>query len=409
MTISSLVILAIVALGFALKYTRAVMIPFVFSIFFVSIVSPFMDFLILKLRFPRVIAVMASLFLVVVFITGISIMMYSALSTVVQTIGRYRTNVEQMAYDVYDRYHELRHRFDWQKKQDVAPVETNEPESPPVPDHDVLDDFYSGPIVLEGTSSGLVERPNMPVEVKKKSGSPKEEAPPQVTVASKPLDFNQLIKQVTQNLLNLVRSAMDKVMQFLIGTALVIIFVIFMLFGRNPRMVSAGVYADIDQKIRRYTITKLGISAATGILVWISLRLLELQLAEVFGTLAFVLNFIPSIGSIISTMLPIPVAVAQFPDQPLMMVLCVAVPGMVQIIMGNVIEPKLMGEGLSLHPVTILMALSFWGMLWGVAGMFLAAPLAAVIRITFLQFDTLRPVGEIMAGKLPEGWNKMKE
>jgi len=60
-----------------------------------------------------------------------------------------------------------------------------------------------------------------------------------------------------------------------------------------------------------------------------------------------------------------------------------------------------MGTGLNLHPVTVLLALSFWGLLWGVAGMFLAAPMTAVIRITLMQFDTLRPVGNLLAGKLP--------
>ena len=68
---------------------------------------------------------------------------------------------------------------------------------------------------------------------------------------------------------------------------------------------------------------------------------------------------------------------------------------------GNALEPKLMGTELNLHPITILLALSFWGMLWGVAGMFLAAPMTAVIRIILMQFDTLRPLGKLLAGELP--------
>jgi AI-2 transport protein TqsA len=68
------------------------------------------------------------------------------------------------------------------------------------------------------------------------------------------------------------------------------------------------------------------------------------------------------------------------------------------MVMGNVIEPKLMGEGLNLHPVTVLLALSFWGLLWGIVGMFLAAPITAAIRIVLMQFDTLRPIGNLLAG-----------
>jgi AI-2 transport protein TqsA len=51
--------------------------------------------------------------------------------------------------------------------------------------------------------------------------------------------------------------------------------------------------------------------------------------------------------------------------------------------------------------VTILLTLSFWGLLWGIAGMFLAAPMTAVLRIILMQFDTLRPIGKLLAGELP--------
>ena len=112
------------------------------------------------------------------------------------------------------------------------------------------------------------------------------------------------------------------------------------------------------------------------------------------------MNFIPSIGSIISTLLPIPVAVASFETfGPV--VLVILIPGMIQMIIGNGIEPKLMGEGRNLHPVTVLLTLSCWGMLWGVVGMLLAVPMTAVIRIVLMQFETLRPVGDLLAGKLP--------
>ncbi|HUU15826.1 MAG TPA: AI-2E family transporter, partial [Sedimentisphaerales bacterium] len=180
----------------------------------------------------------------------------------------------------------------------------------------------------------------------------------------------------------------------------VFIFVIFLLAGRNPHIVHSGVYADIDQKVRRYIATKLAVSTVTGILVWVALSIIGLELAGVFGILAFLLNFIPSIGSVISTFLPIPIAVAQF-QNPWLIVLAIAVPATIQMVIGNVIEPKLMGKGLNLHPVTVLLALSFWSLLWGVVGMFLATPITAVIRIVLLQFDTLKPIGNLLAGELP--------
>jgi AI-2 transport protein TqsA len=140
------------------------------------------------------------------------------------------------------------------------------------------------------------------------------------------------------------------------------------------------------------------VSAITGLLVWSILTFVGLKLAGAFGILAFLLNFIPSIGSIVATLLPIPIAVVQFQSSPWTIVLVVAVPGILQNILGNFIEPKLQGEGLNLHPVTIVLALSFWGLLWGIVGMFLAAPITAALRIVLMQFDTLKPIGRLLAG-----------
>ena len=79
----------------------------------------------------------------------------------------------------------------------------------------------------------------------------------------------------------------------------------------NP---STGIYAEIEATIRRYIGTKVAISTVTGLLVWGILAMFGLRLAFMFGMLAFLLNFIPSIGSVLATLLPIPVAVAQFQD-----------------------------------------------------------------------------------------------
>jgi AI-2 transport protein TqsA len=77
------------------------------------------------------------------------------------------------------------------------------------------------------------------------------------------------------------------------------------------------------------------------------------------------------------------------------------IPGSVQIFIGNVIEPRVMGEGLELHPVVILIALVFWGLLWGPMGAILAVPITAVIRIATARFVSLKMVSDVMAGRLP--------
>ncbi len=205
---------------------------------------------------------------------------------------------------------------------------------------------------------------------------------------------------IQRKIVNLATDTFSRAVGIISSLLFVIVFVLFLLAGRDPYAVRSGVSADIDQKIRRYVATKVAVSAVTGLLVWAALYAVGLKLASVFGMLAFVLNFIPSIGSIISTLLPIPIAAAQFQQNPWVVVYVVAVPGAVQMVIGNIIEPKLMGEGLNLHPVTILLALLFWGLLWGIGGMFLAAPVTAIIRIVLMQFETLQPIGKLMAGDL---------
>jgi len=157
-------------------------------------------------------------------------------------------------------------------------------------------------------------------------------------------------------------------------------------------------YRDVVVNVRRYLATKVFTSAVVGVLSWAALAIIGMELAGVFGVLAFLLNFIPVIGPIVVTVLPIPLAMAQF-QSPWPVILVVAIPGVVHSVVGNIVEPKMMGKGLDLHPVTIMLALSFWGLLWGIVGMFLAAPITAAIRIVLMQFDTFRPIANLLAGE----------
>jgi len=206
------------------------------------------------------------------------------------------------------------------------------------------------------------------------------------------------IKQLP--LLSLLRSTLGTVVDLVSTGVLVVIFVIYLLLSRRPKELRSGIYAEINSKIRKYLVAKFVISAATGALVGSILALFGLDLALVFGVMAFLLNFIPSVGSVFATLLPIPIAILQF-DNPWMITAIILVPGLVQLVIGNGIEPLIMGEGLDLHPVIVLLALIFWGLLWGVVGMLLAAPMTAILRIVLERIETTRPVAELLAGRLP--------
>lgn len=204
----------------------------------------------------------------------------------------------------------------------------------------------------------------------------------------------------TLPLLDVLQQTADTAVQLVRNGVLVFIFLIYLLVGRNPNQFREGFYAQIDRKIRSYIVIKFITSATTGLLTGIILSLFGLDLAMVFGVMAFLLNFIPSIGSVIATLLPLPIALIQF-DSGIAIVLVVLLPGTVQFVIGNIVEPLVMGEGLDLHPVTILLALVFWGLLWGVVGMLLAAPITAVLRIVLGRLELTRPVAELLAGRLP--------
>jgi len=181
---------------------------------------------------------------------------------------------------------------------------------------------------------------------------------------------------------------------------LILFFVIFLLSGRDPHQRQTGIYAEIESAIREYIVTKTAISAVAGVLVGTILWMMGLQMAFLFGLLAFVFNFIPNVGPIVASLLPIPIAFAQF-ENPWMVLPVVGLPGTVHMLIGNFVEPKLMGRGLELHPVAVLLALAFLGLLWGVIGMVLAVPIAAMVRIVLSRFTTTRALGELLAGRLP--------
>lgn len=188
--------------------------------------------------------------------------------------------------------------------------------------------------------------------------------------------------------------------------SVVLIFLMFLLVGGSARQEPVGgVWGEVESRIKRYIVFKFAISAITGVLVGMILAFLGVELAMAFGLMAFLLNFIPSIGSIVATLLPLPVVLVSPEASWTTVVLAIALPGAVQMSVGNIIEPKLMGDELDLHPITILLALMIWGAIWGIVGMLLATPITAVMKILFERMELTRPVAELFAGRF-DAWHQ---
>lgn len=214
-------------------------------------------------------------------------------------------------------------------------------------------------------------------------------------------DLSDLISSVPGNTVGkLFSDAASEIVNILSNGILVLIFTIFMLAGKGKSSSSdGGIRYEIESSVKKYTTTMVLTSGLTGLLVGLTLSLLGIDFAWMFGFFAFLLNFIPNIGSVIATLLPVPVVVLSSQLSMIDRVLAILIPTSIQFTIGNFIQPKLMGRSLNLHPVVILLSLIFFGAIWGVIGMFLATPITAVLKILLEKFEYTAPVANLLSGQ----------
>ena len=140
-------------------------------------------------------------------------------------------------------------------------------------------------------------------------------------------------------------------------------------------------FEQFSDNVKRYIAIKVASSLLTGLLVGVSLWLIGLDFALLWATLAFLLNFVPNIGSIIAAVPAILLALVQLGGVGAMLTTTVFV--VVNMLVGNVIEPKFMGRGLGLSTLVVFLSLVFWGWILGPVGMLLSVPLTITIKIAF--------------------------
>lgn len=194
------------------------------------------------------------------------------------------------------------------------------------------------------------------------------------------------------------------------NVVMVLLFMLFLLGGTGdsgPKMYRAfsKVNADrikhlldnITKSVRTYLVKKSLISLLIGSLYALITWLFGMDFPIFWGFLAFILNFIPNVGSLIGTVFPVLFSLVQF-DSFLSTIILLVLLVVAQNIVGNGLEPMVFSESLDLSPVLILIALIFWGFLWGIVGMLLAVPLTATIKIICENIDPLKPVAVLMGG-----------
>lgn len=159
---------------------------------------------------------------------------------------------------------------------------------------------------------------------------------------------------------------------------------------------------SIVRRVNHYLLVKTGVSAATAAIVYVLMLFFELEFAGPMAIVTFVLNYIPSVGSIIATIMLGLVALIQVND-PATALLVFVIAGMVQFVLGSVIDPMLMGKTLRVSSFGIIVSLSFWGAVWGIPGMFLAVPIMVAAMIVCSHIPAARPVAVLLSREgLPE-------
>ena len=325
-----LLILTLLATGVALAFLQPVLVPFVLALFFSQCLTPLIDFLMLRLRWPQMLAVSVAALVGAAAVIGVGFLLASSIAGMSQ-------------------------------KESFSTYETSF-------DHFTRRMTYSRPAQWFG------------IKPESAGGTPLQ------LVQDKAVDFFTGAAAIMATLLK--------------NTATVLILMAFLLFGRRrSRSSRSGILHEIELRVQAYISLTVLISVLTGVLVGASLSILGVQFAAGFGFLAFLLNFIPNLGAVIATLLPLPLV---FLDPHLSIVaklLALAIPAAMQVGIG-LVQPRMMGHSLELHPVVLLLSLLFFTMIWGAGGAFLATPLTAVIKIVFEKIPATRPLAAALAGNL---------
>ena len=212
-------------------------------------------------------------------------------------------------------------------------------------------------------------------------------------------------------LMPILRSVSASAIQIAKNAVVTILLAVFLLLERHtivPKLTAVSQNKDnpekvsmmldrINRQVSKYLGTKFVLSLITGVLFYGIALVAKLDLAFLWGVLAVLLNFIPTFGSIIVTAITILMAVLQFLPNWTPILIVAAGTIATQMIIGNILDPRVQGNQLNLSPFVILVSLSIFGYVWGIVGMFLAVPIISILQIVFANMDSTRGIAIMMS------------
>jgi len=223
-----------------------------------------------------------------------------------------------------------------------------------------------------------------------------------------PINLEEMLRQISiADAVPQVASAVSS----LVGQAgLILVYTLFLLFEQHrfsaklhalfpdperERWVR-GLLGRIQVDIKAYVWIKTLTSLLTGAISYGVLAIVGVDYAPFWAVVIFLLNFIPTIGSLLGVTFPALLALVQF-TTPIPALVVVSVLGGVQFAIGNILEPRLMGRSLNLSPLVVILSLVVWGNIWGVVGMFLCVPLTGIIMIVMSYIPATRPIAILLS------------
>ena len=334
-----LMLIAVIMVGAVLKITSSVVLPFTVSLLLALVTSPLVKFL-EKFHIPRIVSV----FLVIIFLIGalvfMGVVLYSSGRTILTLYPKYEARLTEI-YIYVARFFEL-----------------------PYDEHLSFFDNIWGQI-------GVRSR-----------------------VRVMTLSFSNTF-------LGFLRDA------FMVALFMVFLLLEAVFFRTKLDKAFEGLRAvqikkitsDVMTQVTHYLSIKFIISLVTGVLVGIGLKIVGLELAVVWGVIQFILNFIPNIGSIAAGLGATVFALVQFWPNPAPVIAVAFIMLGLNMVIGYIIEPKIIGDNLGLSPLVVLISLLAWGWLWGFTGFILAVPMMAIIKIVCENIPMLEPISILLGSR----------
>lgn len=196
---------------------------------------------------------------------------------------------------------------------------------------------------------------------------------------------------------------------------LIIIYIIFLLselgsirerikraFSKERSNKITEIIQEIFTDVKKYILGKTLVNLLQGVIFGAILWMFGVDFYLVWGFLCFFSHYVPNFGSLISTVLPGLLAFLQFDNiiTPIIIIILLIV---VQNIIGNILEPKFLGDQLDLSPLLLLVSLIFWGYVWGIVGMILSVPIMSMLKITLSKFENTKSISILMSYKKEPG------